>query len=170
MSTIVETKHYLTFKLGAENYAFDVTRVKEVLELVPITNVPKTPDFMLGVINLRGSVVPVIDLRLKFGMPSAEATIDTCIIVLELQIDDDDEQLILGAVADSVQEVLALSPEMIEPAPRIGTQLDTSFLDGMGKYNDQFLIILNIDKIFTAEDISLISNDFVQSEKEEQNG
>ena len=154
-------RQFLTFTLGKEHYAIDVSRVKEVLELTPITHVPKTPHFMKGVINLRGSVVPVIDLRLKFDMPEAEQTVDTCIIVLEIHLGEDDV-IVLGAVADSVQEVIELPPENIEPAPKIGTRLENEFIQGMGKHNDTFLIILNIDRVFTTEDIAAISSEEVK--------
>jgi len=150
----IQTKQYLTFTLGEEKYATDVSKVKEVLELASITRVPKTPNFMKGVINLRGSVVPVIDLRLKFDLPEAEATVDTCIIVLEINLDD--EMIVIGAVADNVHEVIEFSQEDIEPAPRIGTKLNTDFIDGMGKVDNTFLIILNIDKVFTSEELSLL--------------
>lgn len=150
--SVLTANQYLTFTLGKEFYALDVSKVKEVLELVPITRVPKMPQFMKGVINLRGSVVPVIDLRIKFNMREKESDQDTCIIVLEIQIDD--EVIILGAIADSVQEVIELPPESIEPAPKIGTKLNTDFINGMGKHQDKFLIILNIDKVFTTEELS----------------
>ncbi len=153
-SIVVATNQYLTFTLGEERYAIDVSKVKEVLELVSITRVPKTPEFMKGVINLRGSVVPVIDLRLKFDLVELEDTVDTCIIVLEIELED--ETIVIGAVADSVQEVIELTPEDIEPAPKIGTRLNTDFLNGMGKYDDKFLIVLNIDKVFTSEDLSVL--------------
>ena len=151
---VIDTNQYLTFTLGEEKYAIDVSKVKEVLELVSITRVPKTPEFMKGVINLRGSVVPVIDLRLKFDLDELEDTVDTCIIVLEIKLED--ETIVIGAVADSVQEVIELTPENIEPAPKIGTRLNTDFLNGMGKYNDKFLMVLNIDKVFTSEDLSVL--------------
>lgn len=156
-TTITETIQYLTFTLSGEKYAIEVSKVKEVLELTAITRVPKTPTFMKGVINLRGSVVPVIDLRLKFGMQAADNTVDTCIIVLEINLDE--ETIVIGAVADSVQEVIDLLPENIEPAPKIGTRLNTDFIYGMGKYNDSFLIILDIDKVFTTEDLALLQED-----------
>jgi purine-binding chemotaxis protein CheW len=106
---------------------------------------------MRGVINLRGSVVPVVDMRLKFGMSATEKTVNTCIIVMEIIIEQ--ETAIVGALADSVQEVLELEPEQIEPAPRIGTKLNTEFLVGMGKHNETFIMILNIDKVFTFEEL-----------------
>src|SRR5574342_727501 len=103
---ITETTQYLTFKLGDEVFALDITKVREVLDFTAITKVPRTPDFMRGVINLRGSVVPVVDLRLKFGMKATEKTVNTCIIITEVTVDS--ETTVLGALADSVQEVIEL--------------------------------------------------------------
>jgi purine-binding chemotaxis protein CheW len=148
---ITETIQCLTFKLGEEVFAVDVAKVREILDFTTVTKVPQTPDFMRGVINLRGSVVPVVDMRLKFGMSATEKTVNTCIIVMEIAIDQ--ETAIVGALADSVQEVLELEPEQIEPAPRIGTKLNTEFLVGMGKHNETFIMILNIDKVFTFEEM-----------------
>ena len=116
VSGISDTRQYLTFKLGEEVFAVDVAKVREILELTPITKVPKTPEFMRGVINVRGSVVPVVDMRLKFGMPRAKETINTCIVVME--VDMDGETSVIGALADSVQEVSEFQPEHIEPPPK----------------------------------------------------
>ncbi len=148
------TTQYLTFKLGEEVYAVDISKVREVLDFTTVTKVPRTPDFMRGVINLRGSVVPVVDLRLKFGMQGTENTVNTCIIIMEVRVDS--ETTILGALADSVQEVIDLDTEHIEPAPRIGTKLKTEFITGMGKQNDRFIIILDIDKIFSTNELALV--------------
>ncbi|MSM40901.1 MAG: chemotaxis protein CheW [Geobacter sp.] len=148
---VTETVQYLTFKLDDETFAVDVAKVREILDFSTVTKVPQTPDFMRGVINLRGSVVPVVDMRLKFGMSETEKTVDTCIIVLEITLDN--ETAVVGALADSVQEVLELEPENIEPAPRIGTKLNTDFLVGMGKQNETFIMILNIDKVFTLDEL-----------------
>ena len=147
-----ETTQYLTFKLDDEIFALDVGKVREVLEHTKITKVPRTPDFMLGVINLRGSVVPVVDMRLKFDMEKTEKTVNTCIIITEVQMDE--EITVLGALADSVQEVIDLEPEQIEPAPRIGTSINTDFIKGMGKSDEHFTMILDIDKVFSAEEIT----------------
>ncbi|BEH09214.1 MULTISPECIES: chemotaxis protein CheW [Geobacter] len=147
-----ETRQYLTFTLAGEVFAVDVAKVREILEWSSITKVPQTPEFMRGVINLRGSVVPVIDLRQKFGMPETERSINTCIIVVEVEAGA--ETLVLGMLADSVQEVFELESGNIEPAPRIGTKLDTSFLKGMGKHGDAFLIILDIDRVFGGDDLA----------------
>ena len=142
---------YLTFKLGAEVFALDIGKVREVLDFTPVTHVPQTPAFMRGVINLRGSVVPVVDMRLKFGMAAADRTVSTCIIIVEVELDG--EKMALGAIADSVQEVLDLDPGQIEPAPRIGVRLNTDFLTGMGKHDDRFIMILDIDKVFSCDEL-----------------
>jgi len=111
---------------------------------------------MRGVINLRGSVVPVVDLRLKFGMAATEQTINTCIIVLEVQLDGD--VIVLGALADSVQEVVDMEPDQIEPAPHIGAQLNALFIKGMGKCDGRFVMILDVDKVFTNDMIDLVND------------
>lgn len=143
----IESRQYLTFRLAKETFAVDVAKVREILDFVTITKVPQTPDFMRGVINLRGSVVPVVDMKLKFGMEPTEKTVNTCIVVLEVNIDK--ETTIVGALADSVQEVVDLDPSQIEPPPRIGMNLSIDFIKGMGKLNDEFVIILDTDEIFS---------------------
>ncbi len=154
VSSITETVQYLTFKLDEEIFALDVAKVREILEYNSVTKVPQTPEFMRGVINLRGSVVPVIDLRLKFGMSATEQTVNTCIIVVEVAIEE--ETSILGALADSVQEVIEMEPDQIEPPPHIGTRLNTKFIKGMGKHEDNFIIILDIDKVFSEGDLAAV--------------
>ncbi len=151
---IMETTQYLTFKLEDEVFALDISKVREVLDFTTVTKVPKTPDFMRGVINLRGSVVPVVDLRLKFGMSRTEKTVNTCIIITEVTVDN--ETTILGALADSVQEVMDLEPGQIEAAPKIGTRLNTEFIRGMGKRDNAFVIILDIDKVFSVDELALV--------------
>ncbi len=154
VSEITETRQYLTFKLGNEVFATDVAKVREVLDLTPITAIPRTPDFMAGVINLRGSVVPVVDFRLCFGMSKTETTRNTCIVVVEVVLDT--ESIVIGALADSVEEVIDLEPEQIEPAPRIGNQIRTDFIRGMGKRDAQFIMILDIDRVFSAEELAAV--------------
>jgi purine-binding chemotaxis protein CheW len=154
VTDISETVQYLTFKLADETFALDVAKVREILEQSNITKVPQTPEFMRGVINLRGSVVPVIDMRLKFGMSATEQTVNTCIIVAEVQMED--EIIVLGALADSVQEVIEMEPEQIEAAPHIGTRLNTDFIKGMGKHDNRFIMILDIDKVFTSEELTTV--------------
>jgi purine-binding chemotaxis protein CheW len=151
---IMETTQYLTFKLEDEVFALDISKVREVLDFTTITKVPRTPGFMRGVINLRGSVVPVVDLRLKFGMSKTEKTVNTCIIITEVTVDG--ETTILGTLADSVQEVMNLEPDHIEPAPKIGTKLNVEFIKGMGKQGEHFTIIIDIDKIFSTDELALV--------------
>jgi purine-binding chemotaxis protein CheW len=151
---ITETRQYLTFKLGNEIFATDVAKVREVLDLTDITRIPRTPEFMAGVINLRGSVVPVVDLRLCFGMSKTESTRNTCIVVVEVLLEN--ESTIIGALADSVEEVIDLEPDQIQPAPRIGTQIRTDFIKGMGKRDTQFIMILDIDRVFSADELMAV--------------
>ena len=156
ITEITETTQYLTFKLEDEVFALDISKVREVLDFTTITKVPRTPEFMRGVINLRGSVVPVVDIRLKFGMTRTEKTVNTCIIIVEVNVDG--ESIILGTLTDSVQEVLDLDPGQIEPAPKIGTRLRTEFIKGMGKRDAGFIIILDADRIFSAEELTLVQD------------
>lgn len=154
VTQITETRQYLTFKLGEEVFATDVAKVREVLDFTAITKIPRTPDFMSGVINLRGNVVPVVDLRLCFEMSKTEKTVNTCIVVVEMLLDGD--LTMIGALADSVEEVIDLAPDEIEPAPKIGTQIRTDFIKGMGKRDAQFIMILDMDRVFSAEELSAV--------------
>ena len=142
---------YLTFSLYMEKYALSVMNVREILEVVPITRVPGMPDFMKGVLNLRGSVVPVIDLRRKFSLPEQEKTIDTSIIIVELH--NNDKELMIGVFVDSVHEVIDISQDNIEPAPTLGMDMNTDFIRGMYQYNNDFLIILDINKVLSTDEI-----------------
>ena len=152
VAAITETTQYLTFELEEEVFALEISKVREVLDFTTVARVPRTPEFMLGVINLRGSVAPVVDMRLKLGKTRTEKSVNTCIIIVEIEIDG--ETTILGALADSVQEVLDLDPDQIEPPPRIGTRLDTRFIKGMGKRESGFIIILDIDRVFSSDELA----------------
>ena len=127
-----------------------------MLEFTDVTKVPQTPDFMRGVINLRGGVVPVVDLKMKFGMGETTKNINTCVIITEVELDD--ESVILGAMSDSVDEVFDLHDGDIEPAPRIGTHLNTEFLQGMGKKDDRFILLLDIDKVFSFDELEVVQS------------
>ena len=151
-----EATQHLTFKLDEEVFAIDISKIREVLEYTNITKVPQTPEFMKGVINLRGHVVPVVDLRLKFGMTEAEKTVNTCIIIVEVSVDE--ETAVLGALADSVEEVHDFEHDQIEPAPKIGTRLRTDFIRGMGKRDEQFIMILDIDKVFSTDELAIVQD------------
>ena len=156
IAEITEATQHLTFKLDDEVFALDISKIREVLEYTSVTKVPQTPEFMKGVINLRGGVVPVVDLRLKFGMTEGEKTVNTCIIIVEVELDG--ESTVLGALADSVQEVHDFEADQIEPAPKIGTKLNTEFLNGMGKRDDEFIIILDINKVFSSDELALVQD------------
>jgi purine-binding chemotaxis protein CheW len=150
-TSISKISQYLTFRVGDEVFALDVSQVREVLDLITITKVPRSPEFMRGVINVRGSVVPVVDLRLKFGLSKTENSMDTRIIVMDLFLDG--ENTIIGALADSVHEVMELDLSQIEPPPKIGMRWRTEFIRGIGKHDGQFIIILDIDRVFTSEEL-----------------
>lgn len=155
-SSTVNSKQYVTFCLAEELFGVEVSRTREILSVVSVTSVPQTPDYMLGVINLRGQVVPVIDLRLKLGMPTQEETQDTCIIVVEVLVDD--EPVVVGVMADAVREVLDIHADQIEPPPRLGTKLKTEFIKGMGKVDEQFLILLDIDRVFNSDELAMVQD------------
>lgn len=146
---------FLTFTLDNEQYAIGVSKVREVLEHTKITKLPRTAEFMKGIINLRGMGVPVIDLRLKFGLPETPITKDTSIIVME--VESESGSVVVGALADAVHEVVDIEDSSIEPAPRFGTRLAAEFIKGVGKRDDSFIIILDIDRIFNADEITVIA-------------
>jgi purine-binding chemotaxis protein CheW len=149
---ISQMQQYLTFKLGNEVFAIDVAKVREILDFTTITEIPRTPKFMSGVINLRGNVVPVVDLRLCFHMSKTVRTRNTCIVVVEVLLES--ESTVIGALADSVEEVIDLEPDQIKPAPKIGTQIRTDFIKGMGTRENQFIMILDIDRVFSVQQLS----------------
>lgn len=149
-------QQYVTFRLENELFGVEVARAKEILSLTPITQVPQTPDYMLGVINLRGQVVPVIDMRRKMGLAAGGETEDTCIIVVDVQVDG--EVITVGALADAVREVMDIQSDQIEPPPKLGSRLKTEFITGMGKIDDQFIILLNIDRIFNTDELVLVQD------------
>ncbi|MBF0159601.1 MAG: chemotaxis protein CheW [Magnetococcales bacterium] len=153
---IHDITQYLTFTLSQEIFAIEIFRIKEVLEYKPLTKIPNTPEFMRGIINLRGNVVPVIDMRMKLGMSEVERTVNTCIIIVEVEARAG--MAIFGAIVDSVREVMDLEPNQVEPAPRIGTSLNTDFIRGMGKKGDQFIILLNTNNIFSTDDMDQLSS------------
>jgi len=142
---------YLSFRLGEEVFAINVSKVLNILEMKPITRVPKSPEYMKGVINLRGTVLPVVDLRLKFSLPENEITVDTNIIVLN--IDKEGEPVTLGILVDSVKEVLELKTDEIVPSPTIGTKYNSTFIEGLWPINENFIMILDIDKIFSVDEV-----------------
>jgi len=145
---------YLTFELAGEEYGLEILKVQEIIGMMQVTRVPRTPEFVRGVINLRGKVIPVVDLRLKFGLDSCEATERTCIIVL--QVAQGDASVTMGVIVDEVSEVIDVEAAAIEPAPDFGTSLDTDFILGMGKVRDAVVMLLDVDKVLAADEVAAI--------------
>lgn len=145
---------YLTFRLGDEDYALEILKVQEIMGIIDVTPVPRTPEFIRGVINLRGKVIPVSDLRLKFGIGAKDDTEKTCIIVL--QVTRNSDMVTMGVIVDEVSEVLDIGTEQIEPAPSFGSQVDMEFIMGMGKINNRVVIILDADKLLTGTDVNAV--------------
>lgn len=160
---LIAIQTYLSFKLSEEVFAINVSKVLNILEMKPITKVPKSPEYMKGVINLRGTVLPVIDMRLKFGMPENKVTIDTSIVVLN--IEKEGEEIMLGILVDAVREVLEFRSEEIAPSPTIGTKYNSGFIEGMWRVDENFIMILNIDKVFSVDEII----DFKEHYNEKEN-
>ncbi len=153
MATSAMGGKYLTFVLKAEEYGLEILKVREIIGLMDITGVPQMPDYVAGVINLRGKVIPVVDLRLKFGMPHEEFTDQTCVIVVEVQ--GERSETLVGIIVDTVSEVLDIPGTDIEPAPEFGGDVDTEFILGIGKAKGGVKILLDIDKVITGKDVTL---------------
>jgi purine-binding chemotaxis protein CheW len=165
-TNINTTNSYLTFRLGEELYAANVKNVTNIVELSKITKIPRTPEYMIGIINLRGSVLPVIDTRKKFNLPATEFTVNTCILVLEVEVKN--KIINIGALADSVSEVIEINDNEIKDPPSIGFSLNQSFITGVYKKKDEenFILILDIDSIFSTEEIIAIDQ---HTSREENN-
>jgi purine-binding chemotaxis protein CheW len=150
-----QTNSYLTFKLGEEEFAVHVNNVLNILELSDITKIPKSPEYMKGVINLRGSVLPVMDTRLKLGMSATEFTANTCIVVMDLDVNGD--KIYLGSLVDKVEAVHEIEEDSIQPAPEISKGIDNNFLKGISKINDQFIQVLQVENIFSNKELKQVS-------------
>lgn len=148
---------YLTFRLGEEDYGLEILKVQEIIGMQEITAIPRTPDFVKGVINLRGKVIPVVDLRLKFSMAEAEVSRKTCIIVV--QVHRNETRIIMGIIVDEVSEVLNIGSDAIEPAPAFGSQVETAFILGMAKTESAVKILLDIDKILSDGELANLHRD-----------
>lgn len=148
-------RQYLTFLLGGEMFAVGILNVKEIIEYGAVTDIPMMPRFIRGVINLRGSVVPVIDLSCRFGGELTQLGRRTCIVIIELP--DSEEQPVIGIVVDAVSEVLEILPSDIEPPPSFGAHIRADFMMGMGKVNGHFVILLNVSKVLDSEEIALLA-------------
>lgn len=140
---------YLTFVLGTEEYGIEILKVREIIGMMDITSVPQTPDYMKGVINLRGKVIPVIDLRLKFAMTELKYTQETCTIVVEVN------GSLIGIIVDTVSEVVDIAGEEVEETPQFGQEIDTDFIIGLGKVDQKIIILLNIEQVMATEELEM---------------
>lgn len=157
-----ESSKFLTFQLQNEEYGLEILKVREIMGLMEITTVPQTPDYVRGVINLRGQVIPVVDLRLKFGMKKGEDDKRTCIIVVDVN------GVMMGIVVDTVSEVMDIDAESIEETPSFGTKLNTDYILGMGKVQGKVKILLDIDKVLTSEELVKLDGMQSNNKKERQ--
>lgn len=144
---------FLTFKLGDETYAVEVLKIKEIIRMQRVTPVPHLPHYMQGIINLRGKVIPVIDLRIKFGLASAEATERTCVVVVQIKLSEDNRLAPVGMVVDAVEEVMNITDEQVEDNPDLGSTLENRFIDGLAKFEDVIVTLLNIDRLIREDDV-----------------
>jgi purine-binding chemotaxis protein CheW len=149
---------YLTFALGKEEYGLEILKVREIIGCMEITAVPRTPPYVRGVINLRGQVIPVIDLRAKFGMETTEKTDQTCIIVVEIRFCQGDRKVNTGIIVDRVSEVLNIATDDVEAPPSFGSSVDTDFIMGMGKIGETVKILLDIDKVLVGDDVAALTD------------
>lgn len=155
MTLDVEQSQYLTFRLGEEEFGVGILQVKEILEYGGITRVPMVPDFIRGVINLRGNVVPVVDLAMKFGMPKRDVTNRSCVVIVEVSLSG--EQTTMGVLVDAVSQVMDILPQEIEAPPPFGAKIKVDFIQGMGKTERKFIILLDIDKVLSGEEMTAIA-------------
>jgi len=154
IDSLSQINSYLSFKLGDDEFAAHVGKVLNILELVKITPVPKSPEYMKGVINLRGAVLPIIDTRMKFGMSPTQFTQNTCIVVMEILMEKDTIQL--GALVDSVLSVVEIEDDQIQPPPSLGSKYKSEFILGVAKVDEKFIMILDMDKVFSSDELILV--------------
>ena len=150
-----EGHQYLTFTLGGEMFAAGIMRIREILEFEQITPVPMMPEFIRGVLNVRGSVVPVIDLNVRFGGEPSEVTKRTCVVILEVSTAEGSQEI--GIMVDTVSEVLEIPASDIEPPPSFGARIRADFIEGMGKVNERFVIILATDRVLSVDELAMVN-------------
>src|SRR5512135_850410 len=163
----LEGKKFLTFLMANEKYGLEILKVREIIGIMDVTPVPTTPAFVRGVINLRGKVIPVVDLRLKFGMEAKEDTQRTCIIVVHLAREG--QEMIMGIIVDEVSEVLDIDQDQIEPPPSFGADIKTDFILGMGKVNQRVVTMLDIDRVLSEREIALVENSAERTKQQQDN-
>ncbi|MBE9609650.1 chemotaxis protein CheW [Chitinilyticum piscinae] len=153
-----EVAQYLSFQLGGETFAMGILNIREILEYEYLTEVPLMPDFIRGVMNLRGAVVPVIDLALRFNRPRTELGRRSCVVIVEVDDPETETQQLIGILVDAVHEVLAISEQEIEAPPQFGSKLRTDFIAGMARVDNRFIVLLNVPKVLSVEEITLLAS------------
>jgi purine-binding chemotaxis protein CheW len=154
-TALAKAGKYLTFKLAVEEYGLEILKVQEIMKMVEVTKIPRTPDYVRGVINLRGKVIPVVDLRLKFGMEAKDTTVKTCVIVV--QVKRNDSTVTMGIIVDEVSEVLDVTSDQIEPSPEFGTAVRTDFILGIGKVGKKVVMLLDADKVLSSTEVAKVA-------------
>lgn len=154
IDSLSQINSYLSFKLGDDEFAAHVSKVLNILEMIKITPVPRSPEYMKGVVNLRGAVLPIIDTRIKFGMTPTEYTQNTCIVVMDILMDKDTIQL--GALVDSVVSVIEIENDHIQPPPSLGSKYKSEFILGVAKIEEHFIMILDMDKVFSSDELIMV--------------
>jgi len=152
-----EQQQYLTFSLGEEMFAIGILAIREIIEYGQLTHVPMTPPFIRGVINLRGAVVPVVDLAVRFGRQASETTKRTCVVIIETDVGGNQQHHQMGIVVDAVSEVLEIPAADIEPPPEFGAKIRIDFISGMGKVNGKFVVILGVDKVLSLREVAVVA-------------
>ncbi len=161
-------RKFLTFLMADEKYGLEILKVREIIGMMGITHVPTTPAFIRGVINLRGKIIPVVDLRLKFGMEAKEDGQRTCIIVVQLSLSRSAQDLTMGIIVDEVSDVLDIDPGQIEPPPVFGANIRTDFILGMGKTEQKVMTLLDIDRVLTEQEATLVEGSANEIETEDK--
>lgn len=147
---------YLIFRIAEEEYGIEILKVQEIIGMISVTKVPRMPEFIKGVINLRGKIIPVVDFRLKFGFDEIEYTERTCIIVVQIRRNGAD--MVMGLIVDEVSEVEEIKSDQVDPAPQIGIQVNTEFIDGVGKLEDRVVILLNADRVLNMDELDQLQS------------
>ncbi|QSR34615.1 chemotaxis protein CheW [Marinobacterium iners] len=156
-------RQILSFMLDGDSFGVEISGIQEVLEYRDVTRVPRTPDYMLGVLNLRGRVIPVVDLRRLFGMQIAPVSVETCIVIIDVELDG--KRTPLGVLADRVNEVVELDPALISPPPRLGARIKSSFIDGLARHEDDFIILLRLALIFSRDELETVLHESAVDER-----
>ena len=155
VASAAQAGKYLTFDLAEEHYGLEIMRVQEIVGIMPVTRVPRMPEFVAGVVNLRGRVIPVVDLRLAFGLPGTEATDRTCIIVVRIERESG-SSVVMGVIVDEVSDVAYLADEAIEVTPEFTSDVDTSFIKGVGRIEQRVLLLLDIDRVWSGSEMEIV--------------